>query len=255
MGAWADEGTTEPHTEAAALRLIYNGSALGLRLMKLSVDVNISDLTYDGRTVFRTAGLAGFFQKSQVTSVGAGARSPDGYAPTHYEHIEFAGRKRRDVRFAFTPDDIAAAVTPPFGSLGEPPATAQQRREAVDPFTMVTRLIAPVSGEAPCDRTIPVFDSRRRYDLVFSTLDRELIRTEAWEGVALKCQVRYVPIAGFDREDLQNGDAYETPIYIWLAPLTDELYALARVRARFDAGLIDLGVRIEATSISIEQPA
>ena len=235
-----------PMPGADAVRVDYKGYFLGILVMRASVEASLTADAFQGGTVFRTAGLAGFVKSSSVASTNAGVRDADGgFRPTTYEHTEINGKKTRSVAMEFTEADVVTTVTPPFGSLGDPAATAEQRAEAVDPVTSLLQIMMP-AGEAPCSRTIEVFDSKLRYNLVFEPVGSERIRVEGFNGEAHRCRVFYRPIAGFDPEDMADPSVYDTPFNIWLAKRDDGMLAPVRISARVSG----VPVRIDAASIA-----
>lgn len=234
------------------MRMTFNGSVMGLRVMKAEIHASLAAGSYEASSVFRSAGIAGFVKESRVESSGAGARGGGGLAPSAYRHLEIAGKKRRTVEFAFAPGDVTAKVEPPFSTMGEPPPTPAQRREAVDPLAMLLALALP-GGAAPCARTLKVFDSKQRYDLVLTPVAVEKVKTRAYKGEAHKCLARYVPVAGFDPDDLAEPEAYQAPIHIWLAKREDGFAAPVLVRTRLPLGPLKLDVAIEADTLALAE--
>ena len=69
----------------------------------------------------------------------------------------------------------------------------------LDPLSAV---MAMTKGSAtnPCERTLPVFDGKQRFDLKLSYRRQETInemRPSGQPGVVIVCKVRYQPIAGY----------------------------------------------------------
>jgi hypothetical protein len=225
--------------------LDFVGSIARLRMMRAEVEAEVGAARYDGRVTFRSAGLAGFFKTARVEGRGSGARRDEGFAPEAYEHVEINGRKRRDVRLAYEPDDVRVEATPPFGSLGDPAPTPAQRREALDPLAM-TLEVALAGGDEPCARTVAVFDSKLRYDLEFQPDgEEEHLRTIGYRGPAVRCRVYYRPIAGYDPEDLAEDEVYATPIRIWLAEVAPGVLAPALIYVRFRSSILPFAVKLE----------
>ncbi|MCG8442795.1 MAG: DUF3108 domain-containing protein [Caulobacterales bacterium] len=254
----ASAGPLTPPAEGAAvmtgdrnLTLSYNGRIVGLRVMKAFVQADIGERSYSAASAFRSAGIVGLFKTSTVNSSVSGERASHDFAPRAYRHVEVSGKKRRAVALAYEPGGVEVEVDPPFGDRGFPPPSETHMAEALDPLSAILAIAHP-NGDPPCSRRTPVFDSKLRYDLVFSDAGREHVRTRAYRGPAYKCRAAYVPIAGFDREDLEeNVEVYETPIYVWLADLGDGLLAPVRVAASFQVGPMPIGVEVEATRVEV----
>jgi len=113
--------------------------------------------------------------------------------PANYQHS--GGSRHRVVRATFTADDVVTAATPSMG-MGHPPTTAAQRRGTVDQLTAIADLIT-TQGD-PCSRSVRVYmDGRSRFDFVLTPNGQVNIDSSVFRGPALRCSVRFVPIAGF----------------------------------------------------------
>jgi hypothetical protein len=235
----------------ARIALDFVGSVARLRVMRAEVDAEVGAARYQGSVRFRSAGLVGFFKTARIEGRGEGARVATGFAPEAYEHVEVNGRKHREVRLAYEPEDVRVEATPPFGSPGDPAPTAAQRREALDPLSMILQ-VALAGGDEPCSRTVPVFDSKLRYDLEFQPdgVDDEL-RTIGYRGPAARCLVYYRPIAGYDPEDLAEDEVYATPIRIWLAEISPGVLAPALIYVRFSSSILPFSVKLELREATV----
>ena len=154
--------------------------------------------------------------------------------PSYYRHS--GGRRGRVVESRFTPDDIVTTADPPMG-MGEPPATQEQKRGALDQLSAIAAMIV-AEGEV-CERTLPVFlDGRSRFDFVMHPDGVVELDERAYEGQAHRCRVDYQPIAGF-------GDPQEPAELTFLfAPTPSGLYAPVTIQMPTDdAGIIRLEAR------------
>jgi len=219
-------GQTREH-----IHVTYNGYFLGFRVMKTTLEMEITGDTYETSANFRTAGLAGLFKESRIQAVANGNVNGSGLEPEHYEHRNLASSKNRVIQIDFTPDDTISTVIPAFGSMGVPPATREERLPAFDPIsTFLT--ISVEGGDIPCVRTVPVFDGKQRYDLRFEPVEYEPIRVRGYRGNAWRCDVFYTPVSGFDPEDLADPEDYARPMEMWLADMGDNRWVPVRIRAR-----------------------
>ncbi len=257
LGLWAGFTATAASGEPPAvadldgqtLRMQYAGSALALRLVEAELSADIADGAYVAQADFRSVGLLRFFEAATVTAASGGLMEPTGLSPFTYAHDDVGDKKRRLVTFDYTPEDVVVDVKPPFGDLGDPPATAEQKLEALDPVSALLAITVE-GGASPCERTVPVFDSRLRYDLVLSSEGVEPVKTSAYEGEAHKCLVRYIPIAGYDPSDLED-EGYQTPVHMWLAPVAEGVHAPVLIKATFRNTFPRLDVRVEALDVHI----
>lgn len=119
------------------------------------------------------------------------------------------------------------SVLPPPKDLDQNrvPITAAARTNVVDPLSaglMLASAPGDVLNPESCNRTLPIFDARFRYDVVLSYLRTENApkKVNGYTGPVLVCQARYVPIAGHrtDRPQVQQL-ANNRELFVWLAPV------------------------------------
>jgi hypothetical protein len=80
---------------------------------------------------------------------------------------------------------------PPEGQSNKViPVTPEQLKSAIDPLSGVMALSLG-SFEHPCDRRLPIFDGKQRFDLIFTPTGR--LEGPAHDHV---CNVRLIPISG-----------------------------------------------------------
>lgn len=219
------------------LHIRYNGFFWGLRVMvaELNAVVDQDAYVFDGG--FRTAGFANWISDTRLEAGGTGRLDEmGGLMPSTYFHQGYDGRKNRRIEMTYGPEDIDIMVDPPFGDWGDPPATPEERLEALDPLSAWMQ-VSVHDAEDPCDRRVPVFDSRLRYNLRFEPVGYEdRIRVRGYRGPAHHCLVYYEPVSGFDPEDIEeDADIYEMGIDIWLADLGPGVTPPVRIRGHYGA--------------------
>src|SRR5262249_35831014 len=135
-----------------------------------------------------------------ATTVG---RIEDGEAHPgvfHYENDD--GKRDRHVVATWTASDVAVTSTPPYGDLGQPPASHAQKLASADPLTQLMRM-TPVSVQPPpCAGGAHLFfDGKQLYALDFGAgvAGGELLENQNHLGLTnlVRCSVRYREVAGF----------------------------------------------------------
>lgn len=121
--------------------------------------------------------------------------------------------------------EFSVLPPPPDLDVNRVPITQAARTNVVDPLSAGLILVsAPGDVLSPesCNRTLPIFDARFRYDVVLSYLRTEQAsnKVDGYKGPVLVCQARYVPIAGHrtDRPSVQQL-ANNRELFVWLAPV------------------------------------
>jgi hypothetical protein len=226
----------------------YSSSVLVFKVGEINLSARLSGGEYSASTSIRAAGLAALFTDFDIQAEVRGGLADDGLAPSRYAHVERTGDKVRAVDVAFESGLATASVEPPFGSLGQPPASAADRVGVVDPMSAVfqlSRVLASQGGDV-CSGRIPVFDGKARYDLRLVSRGAANVRTRAWRGETVRCEVWYEPISGYDPEDYPSADELRHPLTVWLAPLGEgRVHFPVRMHTRAGFG----GVTIEAQDL------
>jgi hypothetical protein len=166
--------------------------------------------------------------------------------PTAYEHQ--GGRRRDDrpngrlVRAAFSANDVLTTSVPSGMGMGDPAATAEQRRNVIDQITAIAAMVT-TSGDNPCSRTLRIYmDGRSRFDFVFTPNGTVNVDSRAYQGPGIRCRVQFRPIAGF-------GDPQEAATLNFLFARTSSgMYAPITIEMPTDG----VGtVRLEARRLTV----
>ncbi|PHR58321.1 MAG: hypothetical protein COA47_10590 [Robiginitomaculum sp.] len=235
-----------------SLDILYSGRVFGIPVMRAKVSAAFVGESYAARAHFKSSGLMALFKSISVVASASGQIKQSTLITQDYWHKELDGRKNRQLSMARDPEKVTVRADPPLRSMGDPIASMEQRLEALDPVSAILALAlrGGAAGRADqCAGSIKVFDGKQRYNLRLEAMGLEHIRTRAYQGQALRCNAWYVPVAGFDPDDLAEALAHPHPVTIWLA---DEAQSGLRVPVRFEARL-DFGTaRVDARKIEIK---
>jgi len=153
---------------SAAERLSARGEVYGppvIHVLTLRTTLDQGEERYSAVVDFATIGLAGvlFEQKTHAVATGRLARAT-AYPDTFRNDTVRNGITRRS-QVDYLPDGaVNGSSTPPARTVV--PATAT--RGTVDNVTAYLRLERQLAETGKCALTVPVFDGRQRYDLVFA---------------------------------------------------------------------------------------
>lgn len=98
--------------------------------------------------------------------------------------------------------------------------TPDQRRGALDPLN--SAVAGYLAGASPCDRTYPVFDSRRRFDVTIQGAGSARLapgEVPGAQGEALVCRGYIRKIAGYSRDSMSETEDNKNPPRLWFAKL------------------------------------
>jgi len=184
-----------PSKVDATYKIAFNGFDIG----KFEFHADISGSSYTARGDAQLSALLGAFKWHGATRSSGGltakAPRPSGYT------FEFNGiGKNGTIKLGFQHGNVTSvSAVPPMPPEPDTVALRNADLKAVfDPLSAVLA-ISRVAGGNPCDRRIPVFDGKQRFDLAFTYLRQQAVgnaRATGQPGVAIVCRVRFIPIAG-----------------------------------------------------------
>jgi len=197
---------------AETYRLNYEAAVLGVVVLgTASYEITASPTRYAVRANLRTSGLARMFDQTEITATSTGNISSGSIGWTRYDISHAYSGKFRRIQMNRA-SGVTATITPTYGDLGTPPATAAQQSGSYDPLTGIFALGRQVGVARACQGTVLVFDGRQHYRLAVSPIAQGTFNGGGYNGPALNCRFRYEPISGFstnvDRSSIPVADAW-----------------------------------------------
>lgn len=244
-------GTGEQAQPPSQITVSYSGALYFLPVADIGLNVVYPDDTYSASATFQSAGLLRWFDDTNIEAGVSGYRTGRELQPWRYEHLNHASGTGRTVGIDFINGIAEPDINPPFGSMGEPPASETERTGAMDPISVIMGMMLgmPFDGtsDSVCEGRLPVFDGKARYDLRFENDGIESVRSRAWRGDAVVCRAYIEPINGYDPGDRPSEEETRRPVTMWLAPI-EGVHVPVRFRAKTDIG----NINIHAQSLSVE---
>ena len=214
--------------------VIYMG---GFHLSTLGVTTAFSGDNYEIKSNVQTEGIVDWVVKTDAV-IGARGQFIDSRArPSLYNSDITDKNQRQLVSISWSGQDGIHRPTQilsfPEYNLEKYPVSDLERQHSADPMSAIMQIILAASrsdtspGSNPCGGTIPVYDGRRRFDLIMEPRGIEEVSTgkgAAFEGEALKCWIGFKRVAGYKprkkkRTDRMDGLSEWPDIYMWLAPV------------------------------------
>lgn len=212
-----------PSEVNATYRIRFGGMDIGRFHFTSRVDA--ASYALSGYAKIR-APLGAFEWKGTTNSAGSavgGGPRPAAYT-FNFNSSAIIGRdKAGQVKLGFKDGAVSsvsvAPLKPPPPDLV--PLKDEHKRNVLDPLSAVMAL--SLSGaQKPCDRKLSVFDGKQRFDLAFSFRRQQRIsesRPSGQPGVGFVCRVRYMPIAGYRKNDDTKSYVDNANIEITLRPV------------------------------------
>lgn len=210
----------------ARLEVHYEGSVTAVPVGRGEFILDITDTGYAAVGSARVTGIAKLVSRGKG-SVSARGNFIDGeISPTNYSTKSESDKKKENIEISLAGNTVTQfSVFPPTKPAKDRiPVAEKDRQGVVDP--MSASIITVPDGRdmlSPenCKRTIPIFDGRQRYDLVFSYERTDKAKDiKGYSGKMLVCRVDYRPIAGYKPDKLNVKYMQDNKnIFVWLAPV------------------------------------
>ncbi len=227
LGAAVVAGGSRPAPERASERafdLEYGLRLSGLPIGRATLKGGVGEGRYRLDLDARLTGLAGM-----VTGIGGNGRSQGAASgrrviPSSYAVEIPDGRHPIALKVDLAGGNVVEAMlSPPLQPRPDRiPVLETHKRGVVDPVGALLMLQpgrGPLIDPEACNRTLPIFDGAGRFDVRLAYASTQSIRVPGYEGPALVCAARYVPIAGHRERSAVQFMRDNRDMEVWLVPV------------------------------------
>ena len=204
-----------PASVKATYQITFNGFNIGT--LDFQSEAELESYTLVANTKLSVL-LGAFTWDSETRSFGmltSKALKPAAFS-LDYKSTLKAGSLKIGFSDGTVTDVAQQPLVPP--KPGTVPLREQHLKGVLDPLSAIM-LLSRGSGTNPCERRIPIFDGKERFDLVLSRKGEVQVTEQqpsGQPGVAYVCRVRYQPIAGYkldkETEFMVANDAIEVAL-------------------------------------------
>jgi hypothetical protein len=206
-------------TPAAADRFLlkYDGAGLGfIPIGGMTVDADVDDSGYTITVTMASGGLLNFFERTNIEATSSGTLDGNTVHWRQYVLDHHYSRKHRTVAMSVGDDGaVSAEINPTYRIWGTPPASEEQRRSARDPLSTMVAMSIDAGATHRCGGGYLTFDGRFLYRLELTGGRIDHFYGGGYSGDVLKCDLAYVPVAGFETRD--NGYRRVRNGQVWFA--------------------------------------
>ena len=216
------EGPDDSAGPASTLELSYDLYVGGISLGKAGMSVRYQGDDYKAISTLETKGIVNAFWQSKIEAASNGLLNKGRVQPSLYDSFsQNRANPRRHGTMTFTPEGPKTLVSdPPYGD-NRYPVSDEQRRQTLDPLSAAVFLTSSslAKDAKPCDAKAPIFDGRRRYDVVFDYVKKTDVHMDnsLYSGAALVCQIHYNQIAGYQQSVIEQNKHFPK-MYAWVVP-------------------------------------
>ena len=204
----------------------YVVSLAGVTIGTGSWLAEIGEDTYTTEATGRVAGILRVFGDAKGAATARGAIKDGRLVPTSYAGHLISDEGEEGVRMSFNVGVVTelTAEPPSHPDPDSIPLTEADRRGVIDP---ISAGLIPAIGDgdvvsaAACERTLPVFDGRQRFDIALAFKRMDKVNPEkGYQGPAVVCAVRYQPRAGYRPNRVAVKFLIAThDVEMWLIPI------------------------------------
>jgi hypothetical protein len=201
----------------------YGMSVAGINIGKAEWTIDIGADSYAAKASGRASGVLSVLVNGEGTVATRGAIEDGRLSPERFTSTITRDDDKSETTMALDHGEVkelAAETQKP--AADRVPVTAEHRRGIVDPLSA---MMIPASADGlhkdACERTLAIFDGRRRYDLklAFKRMDK-VQAGKGYAGPVAVCSVAFKPQAGHRASSkLVKYLAKGHDIELWLAPV------------------------------------
>jgi hypothetical protein len=248
----------------ARLTAHFKISMTGVPIGQMSWIVDINTGTYTTSTNGRSSGALSMLMNGEGRVAARGFIDTDRLRPTFFSSSGTEDGETAGVQMTFENGNVKTLrLDAPRKKDDRIPVSDADKRGVSDPLSAMLIIAPPrdpsIMDPAHCDRTLPVFDGQRRYDLTLSYKRSDTIKVDTgYAGPALVCAVTLKPIAGYRADSMVvKYVAGRRDMEIWFAPIAGtDVIAPARLVMPTLLGTLEIAAdRFEVLALKSTSPA
>ena len=215
--------------QTTRLDAAYSVHMTGIPIGHGAVILDINEAGYAAAGSAKFTGLVRMIAKGEGSSTVRGSFQANRTISSLFSTSSVSGNRKEKIDIVVEngfAKEFSVVPPPEDQDRNRVPITQSARTNVVDPLSAGLILVSS-PGDAlnpdSCNRTLPIFDARFRYDVVLSYLRTENAspKTDGYRGPVLVCQARYVPVAGHRTDRAQVKQlANNRELFAWLAPVS-----------------------------------
>jgi len=207
------------------LSTIYDLYVGGVLAGELALSANFQGDQYRASSVMRTAGIVGAIYNASFEAQTEGRLAAEGLEPERFRAVGRMYSKAQNVEMTYR--DAAPAAVHAEPAFDPKPWQIEPTEQAgtLDPISGALTALAPAPAGAICNRSVEIYDGRRRYAV-------DLGAPEA-DGERIRCPAHYRRVAGYKPKELKETIDFS----VWFEQRPDGLAHLVRAAGDSSLGL------------------
>jgi hypothetical protein len=245
------QAQAQPDADGLKLDLGYDGRLLFLKVLDVSLNEQITPSGHASSARISSYGLLDAFKHFNIDATESGRVARGDPEPGVFRHENHDGKRNRKVEVVWGPADVTTVSQPEMTFLGDPPATREQRLNAVGYLTGAMRLTV-AADQGPCHGAETIFNGKELSELGFAN-PRPTPLSDGQKKLglvnAVRCSATFREVAGYKRKKGKDqNQGLDRPIQVDFAQVGEGgPWVLARLQAHtiLGAAVIELA-RVKA---------
>jgi hypothetical protein len=190
------------------IQAVYEVTFAGLAVANANLSFAVRGSSYTARINYRTSGAARLMSSATGEAVSRGAYKSGRLMPATFDLDHRGGQRVQKVALVMTGGAVKVmTLDPPVDPKSDRvPIEVEHLKNIVDPVSAILISAVGTDGKTEirvCDRSLPIFDGLRRYNIELDQKATGISSRGAFLGQVTTCQLRWTPLAGGVRSD--NG--------------------------------------------------
>ena len=203
----------------------YSISMIGVSIGRITWAIDLGAQSYQATASGKASRAVGIFLSGEGRVSTQGIFNADRAAPAFFSSNVIDDGDTTGLRMTFENGNVKALrIDDPPNKANRIPVGDEHMRNITDPLSAMlipATLESPPMSPGQCNRTLPIFDGQRRYDLVLTYKRMDRLKLErGYNGPALVCAVVLHPIAGYRPDSsLVKYVGGRPGLEIWFMPI------------------------------------
>lgn len=179
----------------------YEVTIAGLSIVQADVVATVRSNAYTVRVTYRTSGAARMMGAATGEVVSTGAYKRGRLVPATFDLAHRGSQRAQKVVLAMSEGTVnTMTIDPPITPKSQgAPITLEHLKNITDPLSALLVPAVGIDGTrgiGVCDRTVPVFDGLRRFDVTLKRKEPVPASRGPSIGPLTACALRITPVAG-----------------------------------------------------------
>jgi hypothetical protein len=242
----------QPDDDGFSLTLGYDGKLLFIKVLNMSLNEHVTRQAHESAARISSFGVLDAVKHFNIEAAERGPMVNGAPQPGVFSHQNHDGKRNRKVEVTWGAGDVTTTAEPELTYLGDPPATREQRLDAVGYLTAALRLTL-AADRGPCVGAEQIFNGKELSQIGFAD-PRPALLSPAEKALGLvnpvRCNAVFKEVAGYKKKaGKARNQGLDRPIEVDFAQVGEGgPWVAARVEAHTQLGpaLIELArVKVE----------